>query len=87
MPAGSGISSRKLYEGLKDKYTMIEIEKAIRELKESYRGPRGIILIEFNDTYQFQTNPEYGELLADLLQKTKERELPKPFAGSRDNSV
>jgi segregation and condensation protein B len=75
--SGSGISSRELYEGLKDKYTMIEIEKAIRELKESYSGPRGIILIEFNDTYQFQTNPEYGELLADLLQKTKERELSK----------
>jgi segregation and condensation protein B len=75
--SGSGISSSELYEGLKDKYTMIEIEKAIRELKESYSGPRGIILIEFNDTYQFQTNPEYGELLADLLQKTKERELSK----------
>lgn len=75
--SGRGISSRELYEGLKDKYTMIEIEKAIRELKESYSGPRGIILIEFNDTYQFQTNPEYGELLADLLQKTKERELSK----------
>lgn len=75
--SGRGISSSELYEGLKDKYTMIEIEKAIRELKESYSGPRGIILIEFNDTYQFQTNPEYGELLADLLQKTKERELSK----------
>lgn len=75
--SGRGISSSELYEGLKDKYTMIEIEKAIRELKESYSSPRGIILIEFNDTYQFQTNPEYGELLADLLQKTKERELSK----------
>lgn len=75
--SGRGMSSDEIYGGLKQSYTRLEIEKAIRELKESYSGGRGIILIEFNDNYQFQTNPEYGELLSELLLQTKERELSK----------
>lgn len=75
--SGKGMSSAEIYEGLKFSYTKIEVERAIRELKSSYSGERGIILIDFNDNYQFQTNPEYGELISDLLLKTKERELSK----------
>jgi len=75
--SGEGMSSKELYEGLKISYTRLEIEKALRELKDTYSGGRGIVMIEFNDKYQLQTNPEYGTLLTDLLQKTKERELSK----------
>jgi segregation and condensation protein B len=75
--SGGGMSSTELYEGLKSSYTRIEIEKALRELKNTYSGERGIIMIEFNDKYQLQSNPAYGELIAELLQKTKERELSK----------
>lgn len=75
--SGGGMSSGELYEGLKASYTRIEIEKALRELKETYSGGRGIIMIEFNDKYQLQSNPMYGEILTELLQKTKERELSK----------
>ena len=75
--SGKGMSSSEMYEGLKHSYTKLEIEKAMRELKESYSGGRGIILIEFNDSYQFQTNPDYGGIISDMLMKTKERELSK----------
>lgn len=75
--SGKGMSINELYDGLKDKYTKKDVDKAVSELKKQYNGDSGIIIIEYRDMIQMQTNPDYGELIADLLKNTKERELSK----------
>ncbi len=75
--SGKGMTARELYKGLGDRYARREIDKALLELKKEYSGDRGVHLIEYNDTFQFQSNPEYGTLLADLLMERRERELSK----------
>ena len=74
--AGKGLEVHTLYKGLVH-YTRKEIDAALKELKARYNGDCGIRLIQYNKTYQFQSNPEYGELIADMLMETKERELSK----------
>lgn len=74
--SGTGLAAEALYNGLKD-YGKADIDAAIRELKERYGGDRGVLLIEFNSTYQFQSNPAYGGTLADILMETRERELSR----------
>ena len=75
--SGNGISKRALVNGLRD-YNAKDIEKALEELEKRYSGEeRGVRLIRFNDSYQFETNPAYGGTLSDILMETKERELSK----------
>ena len=75
--SGKGISKRALVNGLRD-YNAKDIEKALEELGKRYSGEeRGVRLIRFNDSYQFETNPAYGGTLSDILMETKERELSK----------
>lgn len=75
--SGKGISKRALVNGLRD-YNAKDIEKALEELEKRYSGEeRGVRLIRFNDSYQFETNPAYGGTLSDILMETKERELSK----------
>ena len=75
--SGKGISKRALVNGLRD-YNAKDIEKALEELEKRYSGEeRGVRLIRFNDSYQFETNPAYGGVLSDILMETKERELSK----------
>ena len=75
--SGKGISKRALVNGLRD-YNAKDIEKALEELEKRYSGEeRGVRLIRFNDSYQFETNPAYGGILSDILMETKERELSK----------
>lgn len=57
--------------------TTRELTKIIEELKEQYSGDSGILLLSFNDKYQFSTNPAYGDTLAEVLTPIKERELSK----------
>ncbi|MFA5449357.1 MAG: SMC-Scp complex subunit ScpB [Clostridia bacterium] len=74
--SGTGLKADALYDGL-TAHTKQEIDQALAELKKRHSGGRGIHLIEFNSTYQFQSNPIYGDTLADVLVETRERELSK----------
>ena len=75
--SGNGMTADEIHKGLQDRCTKKEVEKAVQELKKQYSGDKGIILIEYNKTLQFQSNPNYGEILADMLMETRERELSK----------
>lgn len=75
--SGNGMTADEIHKGLQDRCTKKEVEKAVQELKKQYSGDKGIILIEHNKTLQFQSNPNYGEILADMLMETRERELSK----------
>ena len=75
--SGKGITKRALVNGLRD-YNAKDIEKSLAELEKRYSGEeRGVRLIRFNDSYQFETNPAYGGTLSDILMETKERELSR----------
>ncbi|MFW5779888.1 MAG: SMC-Scp complex subunit ScpB [Bacillota bacterium] len=80
--AGKGISQEEIKEKFSDQYSEDEINHAIDELKNQYSGSRGIILIEYNNKLEFQSNPEYGNTLADILTPIKERELSKSLLES-----
>lgn len=73
--AAKGVSYQAIKEAFKDDYTEREMKTALKEIESEYSGDKGVILIKFNDNYQFQTNPKYGELLADVLKPIKERQL------------
>ncbi len=75
--SGHGMHRDDLYKGLKEKYNKKEIDGALEELKLQYSGEKGMHLIVANNVYQFQSNPAYGDLLADLLLETRERQLSK----------
>lgn len=73
--AGKGMSLNDIYNAFQFQNTMDEVKQALGELKNEYSDDRGIIIIEYDGKYQFQSNPEYGELLADTLMETKEKAL------------
>lgn len=73
--AAKGVTYRTIKEAFCDEYTEKEIKAAIKQIEEEYANEKGIVLIRYNDTYQFQTNPKYGEKLADILRPIKEKQL------------
>ncbi len=73
--AAKGVTKATLKEAFGQEHTVKEIENCIEEIRARYSGDSGIILIEFNNTYQFQTNPKYSDVIADLLVPIKERQL------------
>lgn len=73
--AAKGVTYRNIKDAFSEEYTEKEIKTSLKEIAEKYSGDNGIILIEFNDTYQFQTNPKYSDKLADILRPIKERQL------------
>ncbi len=75
--SGHGMHREDIYKGLKDQYSKKEIDSAIEKLRKQYSDDRGMHLICANNIYQFQSNPAYGDLLADLLLETRERQLSK----------
>ena len=64
--AAKGVTYQVIKDAFRTEYTEREIKNAIKEIETEYSGDKGIILIRYNDTYQFQTNPKYGDLLADV---------------------
>ncbi|MCR4661929.1 MAG: SMC-Scp complex subunit ScpB [Clostridia bacterium] len=74
--AADGIKYNTIIENLKD-YSKKEIDIALENLRKKYSNKSGIILICYNKIYQFQTNPEYSDLLVNILQPIKERKLSK----------
>lgn len=73
--AAKGVSYQVIKDSFKDEYTEKEIKTALKAIEKEYSGERGIVLICFNDNFQFQTNPTYGDKLADILKPIKERQL------------
>lgn len=73
--AAKGVTYQVIKDAFKAEYTEKEIKTAIKELEGEYSDKKGIILIRYNDTYQFQTNPDYGDMLAEILKPIKERQL------------
>ncbi|MBR6641102.1 MAG: SMC-Scp complex subunit ScpB [Clostridia bacterium] len=52
-----------------------EIEKAIKELEEKYKGNSGISLVKFNDEYQLVSNKEYFEEVSKFVENSKKANL------------
>ncbi len=75
--SGEGVSFATLKQYFNAEYNDKQINRAIIDLKGEYCGDKGIHLIEFNNTYQMQSNPDYGAELADVLTPIKEKNLSK----------
>jgi segregation and condensation protein B len=75
--AGEGYSRLELCAKLRDSFSAKEVERALAELKAEYSGDRGIILIEYGNKYQFQTHPDLGGFLKDILVEKREKEVSK----------
>ena len=73
--AAKGVTYQTIKNTFYEEYTEKEIKTALKQIEKEYSGDRGVILIQYNDTYQFQTNPMYGEKLSDILMPIKERQL------------
>lgn len=73
--SGKGIPYQDLKEHFGTEFTEKELKGALDEIKEEYSENKGIILIEFNSKYQFQSNPKYGDRISAILLPIKEKEL------------
>ena len=73
--AAKGVTYQTIKNTFYEEYTEKEIKTALKQIEKEYSGDRGVILIQYNDTYQFQTNPMYGEKISDILMQIKERQL------------
>lgn len=54
-----------------------DIEEAAKILKDKYSGSSGLHIIIFNHKLQFSSNPDYAEMVENVLNPIKERELSK----------
>ena len=52
-----------------------DIEKAIKELEEKYKGNSGISLVKVNDEYQLVSNKEYFEQVSKFVENSKKANL------------
>lgn len=74
--SGNGIKKELILQFMPD-VSEKEFDAAIDELKKEYSAEKGVLLVQTAGKYLFQTNPDYGELLSEILTKEKERELSK----------
>lgn len=80
--SGLQIKKQELYQGLKQEEEYQDISKkdidiAVEKLREKYNDQEGVTLYEFGDFVQLGTNAKYGEIVSNMLQIKKERELTK----------
>lgn len=75
--AGSPITRDEIIAKLPERVTRKELNAVIFELQERYGGKSGIVLDVFNESLQFASNAAYGEIVAEVLQPVKEKELTK----------
>lgn len=75
--SGVPIKRSELYDSLPPEVTKKDINDAIKALDQTYRDPRGIVLLHIDDKVQFATNPAYGDAVAGALRPIKERELSR----------
>ncbi|MEG1395040.1 MAG: SMC-Scp complex subunit ScpB [Clostridia bacterium] len=75
--AGTAISRDEIMEKLPPDVKRRELNDVIAELEKKYSGESGIILEIFDENVQFCSNTIYGEIVAEVLQPVKEKELSK----------
>lgn len=54
-----------------------DFETIMQQLKDKYSGEAGIHLISYKGKYQFSSNPDYAEKIAEILNPIKEKALTK----------
>ena len=75
--SGNKINRKDLIKKLPEEVTRRELNKSIRHLAKRYSGKAGIYFMVTDNEIQFATNPDYGDIVADVLRVTKEKELSK----------
>ena len=75
--SGVPIKRSELYDSLPPEVTKKDINDAIKALDQTYRDPRGIVLLHIDDKVRFATNPACGDAGAGALRPIKERELSR----------
>lgn len=73
--SGDGLALNYLAEKLKVSETDVKI--ALELLTEKYSGDCGIHLIKYRKNYQFSSNPNYADVIGDVLNPIKERNLTR----------
>ena len=75
--SGSPIKRDEILAKLPEPVSRKELNAAILELEKKYSGDSGIVLEVFDESLQFASNSAYGEIVAEVLQPVKEKELTK----------
>ncbi len=73
--AGDAVSVDLLREKLN--ITKKEADDAIRQLEKRYTGDCGIRLLNFNHKLQFATNPDYKDMISQVLMPIREKEFTR----------
>lgn len=75
--AGNVITKKDILSKLPEEVKRKDLNKAIRRLSKKYSGKAGIHLTVMENDVQFTSNPDYGDIVAEVLRVTKEKELSK----------
>ncbi len=75
--SGVPIKRNEILDSLPPEVTRKDVNDAIKALEQTYRDPRGILLLTIGDKVQFASNPAYGDVVAGALRPVKERELSR----------
>lgn len=54
-----------------------QIAEALKNLKEKYKAPSGIVLCQYGNKIIFQTNPSYYDFLVSFFDISKNKDLTK----------
>ena len=73
--AGQGVEIKEIAGKLNT--TEDKVKKSIESLKKKYCGDMGIHIITFKNKVQLTTNPQYSEMISDVLNPIKEKALSK----------
>lgn len=72
--SGNPIEQKYILEKLPE-LSLAELKEIIAQLKETYSGDNGIILLEFKNKYQFASNEKYGDIVTEVLTELREKDL------------
>ena len=75
--SGNKIDKRDLLKKLPIEVSRKDLNKSIRHLAKRYSGKSGIIFNVMDNEIEFTSNADYGDIVADVLKITKEKELSK----------
>ena len=75
--SGNGVECSEIEEKLQISKSQLDEALSILEQKYSSKDGSGINLIRFKDKIQFCTNPEYAEMISEVLNPIRERALSK----------
>lgn len=74
--SGKSIAIGDILERMPD-ISRKELDEAVSELQIKYSINSGVLLLKINDTLQMVSNSKYGEIVTDVLLKTKEKEMSR----------